>query len=78
MVSPYNPFHQIQLVNFWSSAIMRLNIALAIIVALALSLQGCGKKGPLILTAPQAQTPNPQKPEPQKPAASAPEQNKQP
>ncbi|MDP2143351.1 MAG: lipoprotein [Gallionella sp.] len=33
---------------------MRLNLTLAIIVALALSLQGCGKKGPLKLPAAQS------------------------
>jgi predicted small lipoprotein YifL len=57
---------------------MRLNISLSIIVALALPLQGCGKKGPLMLPSPQAQTPSPQKPEPQAPVAPAPEQSKQP
>jgi len=55
---------------------MRLNIALSIIVALALPLQGCGKKGPLTFPAPQ--TTSPQKPEPQAPTAPAPEQGKQP
>ncbi|MBI5439075.1 MAG: hypothetical protein HY936_09060 [Nitrosomonadales bacterium] len=57
---------------------MRLNIILGIIVALALPLQGCGKKGPLTLPAPQAQAPGSQAPELQAPAASAPDQNKQP
>ena len=52
---------------------MRLNIALAIIVVLALPLQGCGKKGPLTLPAPQAQTPGPQTP-----PASPSGQNQQP
>ena len=33
---------------------MRLKFTLAIIVALALSLQGCGKKGPLKLPAAQS------------------------
>jgi predicted small lipoprotein YifL len=33
---------------------MRLKLTLAIIVALALSLQGCGKKGPLKLPAAQS------------------------
>jgi predicted small lipoprotein YifL len=62
---------------------MRLNIALGIIVALALPLQGCGKKGPLTLppSQPQAtgsQTPDSQTPVPQAPDTSAPGQNKQP
>lgn len=55
---------------------MRLNIALCIIVALALPLQGCGKKGPLMLPASQTGTPDSQ--QPQAPAAPTPEQNKQP
>jgi len=36
---------------------MRLTIALAIIVVLALPLQGCGKKGPLTFPAPKPKRP---------------------
>ena len=57
---------------------MRLNIALGIIVALALPLQGCGKKGPLTFPASQTKVPGSQQPEQLTPAASAPEQSKQP
>ncbi len=38
---------------------MRLNIASGIIVVLALLLQGCGHKGPLIHSAPQTLAPTP-------------------
>ena len=55
---------------------MRLNITLGIIVALALPLQGCGKKGPLTFQASQASPPALQQPEQLTPAASAPEPNK--
>ena len=55
---------------------MRLNIALGIIVALSMPLQGCGKKGPLTFPAPQVRTPD-SKPQ-QAPAAPAAEPNKQP
>ena len=57
---------------------MHFNIALGIIVVLALPLQGCGKKGPLLFPAPQAQIPGPQKTEPQPLATPALEQSKQP
>jgi predicted small lipoprotein YifL len=55
---------------------MRLKITLGIIVALALPLQGCGKKGPLTFQAPQANSHASQQPGQPAPAASAPETNK--
>jgi len=41
---------------------MHINITLGIIVALALPLQGCGKKGPLKFPAPQTQNNSSQTP----------------
>ena len=40
---------------------MRLRIFLGIIVAIALPLQGCGQKGPLVLPAPGASSSQPNK-----------------
>ena len=57
---------------------MRPDIALGIILALALPLQGCGKKGPLTFPAPQTKAPAAQQPGQPTPAASTPEQSKQP
>lgn len=57
---------------------MRSGIILGTAVVLALLLQGCGRKGPLVYPPPQAQKSSPKPLEPQKPAAPSAQQGKKP